>query len=187
MTNEQSRAPRERINITYLPKGDPNAAQVELPLGLMVIGDFGMQGKDYEGDLQERQTARVTKSNFDTTMAGADLSLDLSVPNTLSDGGGRLPVSLKFESMRDFTPDNVLAQIADTRRPGKKEEGPDANREIEDLTKLLQLRNALQSLKGPLSSNKNFRKRLQEVLHDPEQRETLMKEIGLNNKPVGND
>ena len=36
---EGSVAPRERINISYVPKTDGQTAEVELPLNMLVVGD----------------------------------------------------------------------------------------------------------------------------------------------------
>lgn len=38
---EGSVAPRERINISYVPKTDGQTAEVELPLNMLVVGDSG--------------------------------------------------------------------------------------------------------------------------------------------------
>ncbi len=38
---EGSVAPRERINISYVPKTDGQTAEVELPLNMLVVGDTG--------------------------------------------------------------------------------------------------------------------------------------------------
>ncbi len=37
---EGSVAPRERINISYVPKTDGQTAEVELPLNMLVVGDI---------------------------------------------------------------------------------------------------------------------------------------------------
>jgi type VI secretion system protein ImpB len=43
----------------------------------------------------------------------------------------------------------------------------------------LELREALKALKNPLSNVPDFRKKIQELVSDPEQRAALMKELGL--------
>lgn len=42
---EGSVAPRERINISYVPKTDGQTAEVELPLNMLVVGDTGIRRK----------------------------------------------------------------------------------------------------------------------------------------------
>ena len=48
-----------------------------------------------------------------------------------------------------------------------------------ELKKLLELREALTSLKGPLSNIPDFRKKLQELIKDDSTRERVLKELGI--------
>ena len=52
-------------------------------------------------------------------------------------------------------------------------------RQVPELKKLLELREALVGLKSPLGNSAAFRKKIEELLKDPAQREKLMKELGL--------
>jgi type VI secretion system protein ImpB len=61
--------------------------------------------------------------------------------------------------MKDFSP----AEIA---------------RQVPELRKLLELREALVGLKSPLGNSVAFRKKLDELLKDPAQRDKLLKELG---------
>lgn len=178
MANDQSTAPRERINITYRPAGDPNNREVELPLRLLVIGDFGCNDENSTRPLRQRdKMENVDKTNFERILASANLSLDIGVEDTLTGSGAKLPVKLQFSSMKDFTPDRIIEQLADTRDKDGKGTAPSA--EIDALSKLLRLRRALSALKQPLINNPQFRRKLQEVLDDPQQRAAVMRELGL--------
>ncbi|HDS0866196.1 TPA: type VI secretion system contractile sheath small subunit [Escherichia coli] len=106
---EGSVAPRERINISYVPKTDGQTAEVELPLNMLVVGDTG--------NTQETSP------------------------------------------LDDFSPDSVARQV------------PEVN-------KLLELREALTALKGPMGNLPAFRTQLQALLENEESREQLLKEIG---------
>ena len=44
---------------------------------------------------------------------------------------------------------------------------------------LLELRNALQALKGPLGNERDFRKKIESLLQDPEARAALLGELGI--------
>ena len=48
-----------------------------------------------------------------------------------------------------------------------------------ELNKLLELREALNSLKGPMSNRPEFRKKIQELIKDEAAREQLLKELKL--------
>ena len=45
---------------------------------------------------------------------------------------------------------------------------------------LLELRDALQALKGPMSNRPEFRKKIQEIIKDEAAREKLLKELNLD-------
>ncbi|MNL71627.1 hypothetical protein D3C87_1968060 [compost metagenome] len=69
-----------------------------------------------------------------------------------------MTVSLKIDSLNDFTPEAIVRQTP-------------------ELNKLLELREALVALKGPLGNMPAFRKAIQGVLGDDETREKLLAEI----------
>ncbi|MBF4405681.1 type VI secretion system contractile sheath small subunit, partial [Vibrio anguillarum] len=91
----------------------------------------------------------------------SDLKLTTTVRNKLSgDENAELPVELSFKSLADFEPDSVAAQVP-------------------ELNKLVELRQALVALKGPLGNIPAFRERLQELLNSEESREKLLSELSL--------
>lgn len=159
MAKESSVAPKERVNIVYKPATGGAQAEIELPLKLMVMGDF--TGRPDATQLEERKAVRVDKDNFSDVMSQQKLGVTLNVPNRLSgQTGEELAVQLRFETLKDFTP----AEIA---------------RQVPELAKLLDLREALTALKGPLANVPAFRKKIEELLKDPSQREKILKELGM--------
>ena len=162
MAQDGSVAPKERINIKFKPATGGLNEDVELPLKLLVVGDF--TGRPDDRTIEERQLVNIDKDNFNDVMKGMGLSTTISVPNKLDDGpdAGTLGIELKFSSMRAFEPEEIARQVP-------------------ELKKLLDLRAALASLKGPLSNMPSFRKTLQGVLDDAAAREKLLSE--LTDKP----
>jgi type VI secretion system protein ImpB len=159
MAKEQSVAPPERINVTYKPATGDQQSEVELPLKLLMIGDY--TGRADERPLEERKPVNVDKDNFQAVLAEHKLGVDLTVPNALSDKEGQdLAVSLKFKKLSDFGPDAVAEQIPEIKQ-------------------LLDIRAALTSLKGPLGNAPAFRKKLQSVMGDAAARERLLAELGI--------
>ncbi len=157
MAKESSVAPKERVNIVYKPATGGAQAEVELPLKLMMLGDY-TQRTD-ETPLEERKPVSVDKDNFQDVMRSQKLELTLTVPNRLSEKEGEeMAVKLKFETMKDFGPDAIVEQIP-------------------ALNQLLQLRTALQALKGPLGNVPAFRKKIEGLISDPAARERLLKEL----------
>ncbi len=160
MAQEGSVAPKERVNIVYKPSTGEVQSDVELPLKLMVLGDFTM--REDERQIEDRAPVSVDKDNFNDVMKAQNISLKFNVPSKLvDDPEAMMPVDLKFEKMRDFEPDTIAQQVP-------------------ELAKLLQLREALKALKGPLSNIPDFRKKVQEVVSDENARKALLDELGLS-------
>ncbi|MFT0547406.1 type VI secretion system contractile sheath small subunit [Allopusillimonas ginsengisoli] len=161
MSKDGSVAPKERVNIVYKPATGDAQEQVELPLKQLVIGDFTL--KESEIPVDERKPIQVDKDNFNDVLKAQNLDLTLSVPSRLSDNpteDEQIPVSLKFENMRDFEPDSIVNQVPELRQ-------------------LIELREALKALKGPLGNLPEFRKRLQALIQDEGARERLLGELGV--------
>lgn len=159
MNDFGSVAPKERVNILYKPAVGEAKEGVELPLKLLVLGDFSRQ--EQEAPIEERELTDIGKENFNEVMAGFDLSLECSVPNRLiGDGESNLDISLKFSGMRDFDPQRIAEQVP-------------------ELQKILELRHALMALKGPLGNVPAMRKTIQGMLKDDDTRARLMAELGI--------
>lgn len=160
MAREGSVAPKERINIVYKPATGDAQENIELPLKIMVIGDF--IGKEDERVLEDREPISVNKDNFNDVLSAHGLNLKIVVPNKLveNDPESTLNVELKFDKMSDFNPDALVSQIP-------------------ELAKLIELREALKALKGPLSNTPEFRRKIQEMVSDENARALILKELGL--------
>ncbi len=103
----------------------------------------------------------ANKHNFGAVMAEAAIGLNFTVPATLkgSTTDDEMNVALNIKSLDDFSPDSVARQV------------PEVN-------KLLELREALTALKGPMGNLPAFRTQLRALLENEESREQLLKEIG---------
>jgi type VI secretion system protein ImpB len=162
MGKEGSVAPKERVNITYKPATGDQQEEVELPLRILMMGDY--TGKADDTPLEERKPISIDKDNFADVMAEHNLGLNLNVADKLSGNeGDEMSVGLKFKGLKDFTPEGIAEQVPELRQ-------------------LMQLRNALTALKGPLGNLPKFRKRIQELLGDDAARERLMKELGMGDE-----
>ncbi|EAH5412968.1 type VI secretion system contractile sheath small subunit, partial [Campylobacter jejuni] len=143
------------INITYKAKTNGQNEDVELPLKLMVMAN--LKGKN-ETPLEEREILQINKINFDQVMRKLNITTSFSVKNTLGTGAEELDVKLNIASMKDFSPDSLAKQIP-------------------ELNKLLQLREALMALKGPMGNIPDFRKAVLEALKNEKTKEKLLLEI----------
>jgi len=158
MAKEGSVAPKERINIVYKPSTGDAKEEIELPLKLLVIGDFTQRQEDTQ--LESRPMINIDKDNFNDVLRGQNLNLSINVANTLAGDGGELPVQLKIQTLKDFDPESVARQVP-------------------ELNKMLELREALMALRGPLGNVPAFRRRLQNIVSDDQTRSKLMTELGI--------
>lgn len=159
MAKELSVAPKERINIVFRPATGDVKEDVELPLKLLAMGDFTSRPDNRK--LEKRKPINIDKDNFDEVLRNQDLSLNLTVPNRLSgQPDEEVNVKLKFGSIKDFEPESIVNQVPELKR-------------------LLELREALRSLRSPLTNEPDFKKKLQELVKDETARKQLLKEIGI--------
>lgn len=159
MSKEASVAPKERVNIVYRPADGDGKEDVELPLKMLVMGDF--TGRPDDRPIEKREPVAVNKDNFNDVMKAQGISLNFAVPNRLTGKeGDELPVNLKVESLKDFGPEAIVEQV-------------------DELKTLLELREALRALKGPLSNVPEFRRKIQDLITDDATRAKLLAEIGI--------
>ena len=102
-------APKERVNIVYKSNTGDQSEDVELPLKLLMIGDY--MGKEQDVVVEERDPVNVNKENFDDVMKGMNLKMNLNVNNTLTDDAEPMPVEINVNSMNDFSPESVAKQV----------------------------------------------------------------------------
>jgi type VI secretion system protein ImpB len=152
-----------RVQITYDVEIGDAIEMKELPFVMGVLGDLTGQPEKPLAALKERKFVEINPDNFDTVLKGMEPHLAFSVANKLSDAadGSQLKVDLKFESMDDFSPENVAKQI-----------GP--------LRELLELRTRLSDLRGSLQGNDKLDEMLLEAVSNTETRDKLRKELGTN-------
>ena len=165
MAREGSVAPKERVNIVYKPATGDAQAEVELPLKIMMVGDYTQRTDTTP--VEDRKPISVDKDNFNQVLKAQNLELNLNVPDALSqEKGAEMSVKLKFNKLADFEPEAIANQVPEMR-------------------KLLELRTALNALKGPLGNVPAFRKKIQNLLGDEAGRQKLLAELGIGDESKG--
>ncbi|GAB3402693.1 type VI secretion protein [bacteria symbiont BFo1 of Frankliniella occidentalis] len=152
----QNEIPKARVNIKLDLHTGNASKKMELPLKLLITGDFS-NGQE-QRVLSEREKVNVNKNNFDSVLAEFSPSLNISVENTLAGDGSEENVKLTFSNMKDFTPEQVARQIP-------------------QLKAMLAMRNLLRDLKANLLDNVTFRKELETILKNPALSDELRSEL----------
>src|SRR5690606_16893586 len=86
--------------------------------------------------------------NFDSVLSEYSPIVNITVKNTLAGDGSEDNINLTFQSINDFSPEQV-------------------SRQIPQLKAMLSMRNLLRDLKANLLDNQAFRKELEKILLDP--------------------
>ena len=158
----QNEVPPSRINIRYVKDIGDAQEKVELPLKLMLVGDYTHRSDSTP--LEERERIQIDKNNFESVMKEMDLKLAFHVPNRLSEvDGDELKVDLDIKKPGDFTPDRIVEQVPELRE-------------------MIELRRLLTDLKAKVITNREFRQALDRILategKDAEHLETIRSELG---------
>ena len=147
-----------RVQITYdVEDGDATESR-ELPMVVGVVSDLSGDGSD-PVEYRERSLVEVGQGGVDRFMSRVAPQLSMDVEDKLSDDeGAEMKVELAFNSLDDFSPMGVAAQVPAT-------------------AKLLELRRQLADLYGKVEANDKLDGILGDVLADADKRDQLASEI----------
>jgi type VI secretion system protein ImpB len=164
LQHKLDRIRKPRVQITYdVQVGDAQIVK-ELPFVLGVLADLAGHPDPDAPPLaalkdEKRKFVEINRDNFDRVMGGIKPRLAIRVPNRIENNDTKLGVELKFKSVDDFEPVNVVKQV-------------------EPLKKLLEARERLAELKSKITTNDRFNDLLQRIIHDTDQLERLGRETG---------
>lgn len=154
------RVRKPRVHITYNVETEGAMEKKELPFVVGVLGDFSGDPTKKLDPLSKRKFTQLDRDNFNDVMRSQHAGLSISVPNTMVEEEGKeMRVNLKFESMDDFAPGRVAAQI-------------------EPLQKLLASREKLRELISKVDRSEDLEELLDKVLTNEEMRKKLSSELG---------
>ncbi|WP_169978670.1 type VI secretion system contractile sheath small subunit [Tautonia rosea] len=148
-----------RVQITYDVQVGDAQKKVELPFLLGVLADLSGHPEEPLPSMKERKFVEINRDNFNRIMAGMKPRLAMKVDNQLQKDGTRLGVELKFKSIDDFEPEQVV-------------------RQVEPLRKLLEARQRLADLKTKITSNDRLDGLLQDIIKDTDRLKRLGEETG---------
>jgi type VI secretion system protein ImpB len=155
------------VQITYDVEVGDAIDSKELPFVMGVLADLTGQPAEPLAPLKERKFTEITPDNFDAVLANLRPRLAFSAENVLIDEPeGQMSVELRFESMDDFSPERVAAQV-------------------EPLRQLLELRTKLSDLQGSLQGNDKLDEALYAAVTNTDMREKLRSELGTSGENHG--
>ncbi len=152
----QKEIPKARINLSLNVETGGQRKKVELPLKMLVMGDFS--NNQTKEKIADRARININKNNFESVMKELKPTTRFEVQNELAKDGSDMSVDLSFESINDFRPDRVAQQIP-------------------ELHSLMAMRNLLKDLKSNLLDNAKFRKELEAIVADQPQLDGLRKQL----------
>ena len=147
-----------RVQLTYdVEVGDAKEIK-ELPFVIGVLGDFSAASELEKTKLKDKKFINVDLDNIDEVMTSLAPRAAFQVENMLTEEKGSLTISLTFNGMQDFRPENVVLQV-------------------DPLRKLVEARERLTDLRNKISNNERLEDLLDEVLQNTDQVRKLSTEV----------
>lgn len=150
-----------RVHITYDVEVGGAIENKELPFVLGVLGDFSGNPDEQLPRVKDRKLIEIDRDNFDQVLGAMKPRLTYRVDNKLTDDGSKMGVELRFKSMDDFHPDNVVQQV-------------------EPLRKLVSARQRLSDLLSKMDGNDKLETILNEIASDTNAQAQLSSSLGLD-------
>src|SRR6185436_5711558 len=154
-----SRVRPPRVHITYdVEIGD--AIQLkEIPFVIGVLSDLSGKPDEPLPAVRDRKFVEIDRDNFDAVLQGMKPRLAYRVDNKLANDDSKLGVELRFKSIDDFQPEQVVNQV-------------------EPLRKLADARKKLSDLLSKMDGNDRLVELMDEVIKNTDALQKLSKEAG---------
>lgn len=149
-----------RVQITYDVEVGGAIQLKELPFVMGVLGDFTGNPDEPLPQLKNRKFVEIDPDNFNQVLAGMKPRLAYSVENKLQNDDSKMNVELRFNSIEDFEPDNVVQQV-------------------EPLRKLVEARKRLADLRSKMDGNEKLENILNDIIADVDKQKQLSSALGI--------
>ena len=127
-----------------------------------VVGDFSGNPTAPPKPLRDRKFNSIDRDNFNDIMKSIKPELNIRVRDVLQGGDKEMPLSLKFTSMDDFDPDQLVNQVP-------------------VLKAMRETRNKLRDLLTTVDqSNPDLEAKLEQILSDTSRLQKMAGELGVS-------
>ncbi len=150
-----------RVQITYDVEVGGAIELKELPFVVGVMGDFVGKPEEPLPALKNRKFVEIDPDNFNQVLSGMKPRLAYSIENKLQDDGSKLGIDLKFNSIEDFEPDQIVQQV-------------------EPLRKLVEARQKLSDLRSKMDGNEKLENLLEGIISDVDKQKELSVALGID-------
>ena len=160
MQHKIDRVRASRVQITYDVEVGDTIEMKEIPFVVGVLSDLSGKPDEPLPKLKDRKFVEIDRDNFDNVLAAMKPRLAFSVDNKLTGDDSKMKVELRFKSLNDFHPEQVVQQV-------------------EPLKKLVDARLRLYELLNRLDGNERLDELLQEVISSTDSIKKLGDEAGV--------
>jgi type VI secretion system protein ImpB len=100
-----------RVQITYDVETGGAIQKKELPLVMGILADLSGKPENPLPKLKDRKFVEIDRDNFNAILKSIAPRTAMQVDNKLSKEGGKTNIELKFQSIDDFSPLNIVQQV----------------------------------------------------------------------------
>ena len=156
----QDEIPKSRLTLTYRTEINGQPETVNLPLRLLVMGDFSLgTSKDRKIDFEERKLRPIDGGNLSSIMKDMKMSLKMNVENKIDpDKASEIEMELPIDSLKSFSPDEIVKHVA-------------------KLKALTLLKKLLLEAESNISNKKAFQKLLSDLYSNEEAFKKVLEEL----------
>jgi len=160
---DRNRPPR--VQITYDVEIGDSVQKKELPFVVGIMSDLSGQPKEPLPKVKDRKFVDIDRDNFNDVMASISPHLKIAVDNKLEGEDSEINVELNFAHFDDFSPANLMRQVAPLR-------------------KLYEARRKLSDLISKLDGNDELEKLLHDIIGNTETLKEIQAAAGKNERPI---
>lgn len=156
----QDEVPKSRLTLRYRTEINGQPQDVNLPLRLLVMGDFSLgTSSDRKVEFDERKLRSLDGKNLSGVMKDMNINCQMTVPNKIDpDKSEELEVNLPLKSMKSFSPDEIAKAIPKVKG-------------------LVLLKKLLLEMESNVANSKDFRKAMTDLYSNEASHKALVEQL----------